>query len=1265
MRKILSSNGFAALLAILLLAGISHAQSGRSTVKGIVKDQQDNVVAGATVTLSNAEKNFSRTQTTTGDGYYTFADVAPGTYRVEVEAPGFKKVAITSVAALVDTPLDVDVKLEIGAVTETVNIISSNDAPLNTTDATIGTTFESRRITELPLNARNVVGLLSLQPGVTRAGEVNGGRRDQANIMLDGVDVNEQQSGLDIVTGDAFASVLRITPDSVQEFRVTTSVPNANLGRSSGAQVSLVTKSGTNEFHGSLYEFHRNTVTTANDYFNNAAGRYTQGVSEDDALVANGLAKYGEIKVPRPKLLRNIFGGSIGGPIIKDRLFFFYNYEGRRDAEEKSVLQTVPTATLRQGTVRYRCTVAATNPNCPASGIRTLTPANIASLYPATGGVNPAGLALLQTAPLPNDFTTGDTLNIAGYRFNAPVSSSLDVHIGRFDLTATDRQSLYFRGNYQQDLYGEAPQFPGRPSPDLWVHPKGFVVGHNWTLTNTLVNNLRVGLTRQSFKRGGDSNDNSVNFRFVYQPFIFQRSVSRTTPVWNITDDVSWIKSNHTVQFGTNIRFIRNHRITFANSFDDAVVNPSYYANSGSSLSAPLTDLVSGSVFNTRAAIASVLGRFSQYSFSVLYDKDGKLLPVGAPSERTFATEEYEFYGQDTWKIRNDLTLTAGLRWGVSTPVYETNGFQVSPTVSLSDFLRRRQESAGLGRPLNELITVERSGKANNKPGFYSMDWNNFAPTVSVAWQPDLGDNWFGRAIGRNGRSVIRGGARIVYDRIGSALAVGFDLNNGLGFSSTATVGPNTINTTSRLGPLFTGLGQNIRNFPFLAVPAPITFPLKVAADDSLRIEQTIDDALTTPKQYTWNLTYERELPKGFSVGASYIGRMGRNLLVEQDTMQFNNLRDPSSGMDWYTAAGILAGWRYADVPFSAIKPIPFFENLFPGFGDYFFGDPSLSTTEALYLIHASEARGGFDYPDFTGIQTFLNDASPILGPNAFFHPQYGTLSTLSSIGSAAYHGATFTLRQRFKSDILLDVNYTFAKSMDNGSPLEADAQLGGNLTRNSFNLDSSRSVSDFDVRHNFNANWLVALPFGRDKRFFNNMPKVVNGILGGWQLTGIFRWHSGLPAGTPFDVGFWNTNWQITNWGVRTREVSTCQCDVDGSPNIFSNPKTAYQSFRNSRAGEVGDRNAFRIPSYIVLDSGLTKTFNMWYSETHKVEFRWEVFNVTNTQRFGTISGFSLNQNPQVGDPDPDFGRYIGSQTPIGESRPGRVMQFALRYVF
>ncbi len=223
-----------ALVVMLLTFGSAFAQSGTGAVRGTVLDQQGNAVAGASVTISDAARNFSRTQTTNSDGGYNFTLLPPATYRIEVEAAGFKKSVVTGVEAKVDTSVEKDIAIEIGALTETVTVTSAGEATLNTSDATLGNTFEARRIAELPLNARNIVGLLSLQPGVTRTGEVTGSRRDQANITLDGVDVNEQQSGLDIVTGDAFGSVLRVTPDSVQEFRVTTSVPNADQGRSSG-----------------------------------------------------------------------------------------------------------------------------------------------------------------------------------------------------------------------------------------------------------------------------------------------------------------------------------------------------------------------------------------------------------------------------------------------------------------------------------------------------------------------------------------------------------------------------------------------------------------------------------------------------------------------------------------------------------------------------------------------------------------------------------------------------------------------------------------------------------------------------------------------------------------------------------------------------------------------------------------------------------------------------------------------------------------------
>lgn len=1276
---LLSARALFALLVTLALGSVALAQTGTAALRGTVTDQQGNAIAGATLKLTSVEKNFTRTQTTNQDGGYVFSALPPGGYQLEVTATSFKKASVNDIAAQVDTQRDLNVELEVGSVTETTSITAAAEAPINTTDATLGNAFESRRIENLPLNARNIVGLLSLQPGVTRLGEVNGGRRDQSNITLDGVDSNEQQTGLDVVAAsvnanesdtnkvrEAFASVLRVNPDAVQEFRVTTSGVNASQGRSSGAQVSLVIKSGTNQFHGSLYEFHRNTITTANDWFNNANGRFTA----TDAAVVRGQARAGDERNPRPKLIRNVFGGSVGGPIVKDRAFFFYSYEGRRDAAEQSILQTVPTETLRQGIVRYTNT---------SGGITTLTPADIARIYPGTGGVNQAGLAILQGAPLPNTTEVGDGLNISGFRFNAPISTKLGAHIARFDFKLSDNHALFARGNYQDDLFGTAPQFPGTPSPDLWVHPKGYVVGHDWTISNSLVNNVRVGLTRQAFSQQGDSNANLVSFRFVYTPFAFQRALNRTTPVWNFTDDLSWVRGTHTMQFGANVRLVRNNRESFANAFDTAIINPSAFITSGSTLNAPLTDLSQGGLTNTRSAVAAVLGRVSQYTANVLFDADGKPLPSGTGSLRSLATEEYEFFGQDVWKIRPNLTLVYGVRWSTATPIYERNGLQISPTVSLGEFFEKRVQGAATGRPFNELITLDRSGKANDRPGYYEQDWNNFGPNIAVAWSPNFGDNWFGRLIGREGRSVVRGGFRMLYDRVGSALAVNFDLNSRLGFNAASTVAFNSCNQADRLCPLLNGLTPDVRSYPRITVPTSLNFPLThPTAGGRGRLDTTIDDSLTTPQQYTWNFSYGRELPKGFALEMSYIGRAGRNLLNVRDIMHLNNLVDTKSGIDWYTAAGQLADLRESDTPITSVRPIAYFENLFPGLAGVFplnGQNVGLSATQVVYR-EVARVAGGFNGTDWTALQDTLNDES-ILGPGAFYHPQYAALATFSTIGSADYHGGTVTLRHRFKNDLAFDLNYTLAKSFDDGSALESQLATS-NFIRNPLNLRAARAVSNFDVRHNFNANWLLALPFGRDKAFFGNINRALDAVIGGWQLTGIMRLHSGLPVlngqGGPFEQGTWATNWQLASNAVRLREVNSDNvanvADPTGvtpgtRPNIFADPVAAYRSFRSPRAGEVGDRNILRQPRYFVLDAGLGKTFNMPYAESHQLQFRWEVFNVTNTQPFGAIFALSVAQDPYLGTPGADFGRYFDSQKPVGETRPGRVMQFALRYVF
>src|SRR5688572_6639915 len=560
---------FPLLLIALFVAGLSGtllAQAGTTGVRGTVNDLNAAAVAGAAVRLLNPDTGFNRTTTTTTDGKFSFLGIPPATYRVEVEAANFKKLINTNVQALVESPIELTLALEPGDVSAVVDVTSNTiESVINTQDASLGNNFVPQQITQLPTDLRRVADLLTLQPGVTREGYVAGGRSDQANILLDGVDINDQQNGgrtLQFQTSQD--TVLRATAESVEEFRITTTNANANQGRSSGAQISLITKSGTNDLRGSVFYFYRPTAFSANSFFNNAAGRY----EATDQAVIDGQAEAGEERAPRPSLARDIFGGSIGGPIIKDRFFFFYTYEGQRQEEGVSVVRVVPLPHVGQGQLRF----FGAAPGDPAGTNRliTLTTAQLNSIYSGVG-INPAAVAALAGATsryAANDTSVGDGINTGGFRFNSPTTSEENTHIARFDYKITDQQSLFFRANYQNDILTGTSQFPDTPPTSLWDHPYGFVVAHDWAIGSNMVNNFRYGLTRQAFSQQGDSGDPSITFRFVYSPVAFVRTLSRITPTQNITDDFTWIRGNHTFQFGGNVRIIRNQRQDFGSAFD-------------------------------------------------------------------------------------------------------------------------------------------------------------------------------------------------------------------------------------------------------------------------------------------------------------------------------------------------------------------------------------------------------------------------------------------------------------------------------------------------------------------------------------------------------------------------------------------------------------------------------------------------------------------------------------------------------------------------
>jgi hypothetical protein len=1275
----------------LLLCSLAFTQTSNTSLSGVVKDPAGSVIPGATVVLTNAATSTMRSQKTGSEGRYSFDLLPPGDYKLEVQASGFRKQTMQSIHVLIAQANTIDVTMEVGTITEEVTVnAESGQVMVDTQDASLGNNFISQQITQLPLEARNVLSLLTLQPGVTKDGYVAGGRADQSNVTLDGVDINEAYSNAigpvqtdSTVPNAEKGPVLRLNSEAIEEFRVATLNSGAGGGRSSGAQIALVTKSGSNAWHGAAFESNRNTIFTANDWFNNHAG------------------------IARPTLIRNTFGGAVGGPVIKDKVFFFYSYEGRTDASQTPTLAAnaspVPFSSMGQGLLKFHlCSGAAGNYDCHNPGqLVTLGASDFAKIFPDIQGINQAGVQTLAGAAAkytPNDTTIGDSMNVGGFRFNASTPVRLHSHSARLDFNLTSRQTLFARANVIYDKWGGIPAYPDTPAPNEWDHPWGFAIGHTWTIHNNLVNKLTYGYTRQGFSQGGDLFHNDIDFRFVYYPTNEQHTLSRVTPVNNWVDDLSWVKGRHTIQFGVNVSKTNNIRTSYSNAYDQAITNPSYYLTN--LLRGPLSNYVlaqdgipmfGGDGSSAENAMTALIGRFTQYTANYTYGHNLQLLSSGTPTIRNFAGQDYEGYVQDTWKAKPNLTLSVGLRYGLARPIYEVSGFETKPTVPLGQYLQLRAENAKLGIDYTNPISVNLSGPANNASPMYNWDKTNFQPRVGVSWSPDFGDGILARVFGSHGQSVLRGGFALNGDYFGQALATFFDVRNTLGFGSSFTTGPNTYDVGCspyqdpaskyygasgackagvNLGPLFTSIDQPIRGvLPAPAVVQAITFPQQQPGDNSLRIESSLDQNLVTPKSYTWSATFERQFREHHMLQVSYLGRAGRHLLAQRDIMQPIDLVDTQSKMDWYTAGTMLAKQRAQGVATSSVAAIPYFENLFPAVAGPLGYKTSLTSTQAIYQL--IQDVGG----DYTTTQSIIDGLS-ILGANAFYQPQYGALSAWGSIGNSNYHALAASYKIR-TSSVTADFNYTFSHSLDDSSGLQTGGGYNGEaFILNPFRQGDMYSNSDFDARHQINANAVWQLPVGHGRSLLANAGKLANGFIGGWQLTGIFRFNTGMPVGFynqttgVFDDARWATNWEVQSNAVRTADFNTCPTrDPLGTPKLFGcNTVYAFQHFRNPYPGESGDRNVFRVPGYIVVDMGIGKTFHLnglsaRIPEAHQLQFRWEVFNVSNTQKMGAFdgsrSGFGIPLDPNLNQPPSNFSNFTNIQgTP-------RVMQITARYSF
>jgi Carboxypeptidase regulatory-like domain len=1267
-----------ALAGLFVFASLAAAQSV-AILRGRVTDGSGAAIAEAKIKLTLVTTGNIREITTDTSGAYEFSQLQPGRYTLEASAEGFQTTRREALDLLVSTTSNVDIALGVQTAKQSVVVTAETSAPVNTTDATLGNAFGESQVSQLPIEGRNVVELLSLQPGVTflgkignddgdsRSGAVNGARSDQSNVTLDGIDVNDQNKGY------AFNSVLRMTQDSVEEFRVTTSNPNADAGRGSGAQVTLVTKSGTNSYHGSVYEYNRNAMFTANDYFN----KQTQ--------LENGQPN------KQPQLIRNVFGAAVGGPIKKDKLFFFLNYEGRRDAEGDVQTRTVPGAAMRDGVVQYLCqTNGDGSPDtaaCPggniqglsgksynfAPGYNALGPAQIKNMDPLGVGLNSPMLAVFNSYPTANVFTgVGDQLNTFGYRFVNTLHRSYNTYIARIDYNLSKNNILFWRGNLMGDTEPSSPQFPGQPaSSSLLTNSKGFAVGYTAILRPTLVSNFRWGFTRQGGSNSGASTDPSVGLQGLDSPESFTRTSSFHIPVNNFVEDLSWTHGNHSFSFGTNLRVIHDARTSTANSFPDGSINTGWLGPSSAvaNTGQPLDPAASGYAavdpsvgYNYDSAIMDLVGVVTEGDAIYNYNKSGSALALGAPVAREYHWNEWDFYGQDSWRLRKDLTVTLGLKYSYLQVPDEINGLQVGPCLqsgstcqpyALTDFYNTSAQQGLTGGSASAVPTVSfgLNGRSNGQPDFWTPDKKDFSPRIGIAYSPSFESGLLAAVFGGPGKSSIRAGYGLVYDHFGAAIVNTFDTSGSFGLSSNISNPPGFLSTTT--APRFAG----ISDIPTGLLPPAPTGGFPATPDPNLfAISWGIDNKVKSPYSHMLDFSVTREINSSTSIEVAYVGRLAHRLLTQEDVAMPLDLS--SQGTDYFAAASALSKLAYAGTNVTNVPNSPYWQSLFGALNGADIGYGKLSATQNVYELMANNlgnetyALFSLDLPDSqTGAG--INTGNHTYPSYRFYHDQYSALYAWRSIGKSYYNAMEVVVRHRFRGGLQADLNYTYSKSIDwtsQASRLGTSGAVNNAQIINSWIPNQLQGVSDFDMTHQVNANYLWELPVGRGRHFAANTGRVVDAFIGGWELTGIVRWTSGLPFGV--DNGSrWPTNWDIEGFATQSSAIPTGAAHRGSGPEMFTDPAAVFSSFRAALPGESGTRNPLRGDGYYSWDTGLDKTFAV--TEHARLQFRWEVFNVTNSVRFDphTISNSIDNAA--------SFGFAGGTLT------DKRVMQVALRLEF
>ncbi len=1253
-RKVLFFVSLAAF--VLTVSTVANAQAV-AAITGNVTDATGAVVPGVKVTLEKVSTGVTYQAVTDAQGSYTISNVAPGPgYQIRFSHSGFSPFVITGMYLNVNKTRTQNAKLRVGATTQTVQVSAETEIEtLNTTDATIGNNFQVSMLNDLPVENRDSpAALFYQQPGVTLQGAVTGARTDQSNVTLDGLEMNDNATGqFGVIVGSA-------PVDSVQEFRGVVGNPTATGGQGGGGQFELVTRSGTNHFHGLLNEYHRDTDTEANDWFNNNAG------------------------VGRPPLVRNQFGGNIGGPIWRNKAFFFFDYDGRRDARHTPITRTVPMGTdstgFRGGEVSYINTEGA---------VETLSPQQVAALDPQGIGWDQAELQLFQKRfPKANDFTGdyGDLVNTAGYRFNAPDPFTEDVYVSRIDYTMNDKMKFFAKSSVQRrtDLYAHV-QFPGDPTYTYGRYNRSYTwtVGNTWTINQDMVNQAQIGETHQDLNFPVTYNpqgNNQYSFAGLSGPYNDgSNAQARVYPIPLVRDDFTWLKGRHTLSIGGVFKWETPDDFAAENyNFPSVGVNGlSNFTALNPQLRPSNIDTSDYATAIYDDAFSTALGAFSQVSSNYDYNNKGAVLKQGSGQSFIYRNYQTEIYFNDTWKITPNLTMTYGVRYQNYTVPYETHGNEAVPQMlsgsttsgySFDKYWADRVQQSAQGISTNDSLPFLQyiyGGKANNAPGYYQPNKKDFAPHVAFAWNPGFDKN-----------TVISASANLVYDHsIVNALQFQQLQTSGLfEASSVNNFGPQNGDPVATLlsAPRFTSIDSP----PAAPAPPTITTPYTPYVDNGYpyglpagQFNLMINPKLKTPYSIEYNLGFQHQFPHGFILKMNYDSRLGRRLLAEADASQLVDFPDNTgqSNQTMVQAESALVNQvrQYQDLgqygAAASLSPQPWFEDMVPGFADfwnsYFGGNYFANNTQAIdYIAYPYPQRG-----DFSDMM-YLLAAYGFLGPNVGMPSQYASNTVWTNKGFSSYNGLLVTLHKNAGFGLQFDLNYTWSHSIDNTSTIANSiaASDGYGFLCDVTRPRECRGNSDFDVTNYLNGNFIYQLPFGRGRTFAATIPKWGDEVIGGWTLSGIPTWHTGLPynaIGNAYIAGFAN-NAPV----ILTGSQALLKANVhggEGQPvNAFTDPKAARAAFKGPVGLNMGSRNSLRGPGFFNLDLGLGKTFPV-VAERVNLKFRCDAFNALNHPNFD-LPSVDITQANGV-----PFGTITRTVVPPGSDLSSRVLQLALRLEF